>query len=95
VQTILVEEALMAIRKEDWPLIEQAIEKAIAPLKPKGWRKAAFFMREWGILGTIASVIIALLGLSAAAFIRPLCEWAKRLHLRRIPLEPLRILISI
>lgn len=58
----------MAIRKEDWDAINKAIADAIASLKPHGWRKALFVLREWGILGTVATIIIGLLGVAAAAW---------------------------
>jgi hypothetical protein len=56
----------MAIRKEDWPAINQAISDAISPLKPRGWRKALFLLREWGVLGTVATLTVALLALAGA-----------------------------
>ena len=58
----------MAIRKEDWPSIHQAIADAITPLKPKGWRKALFLLREWSVLGALATLIVALLGIAGTAF---------------------------
>jgi hypothetical protein len=48
--------------------IADAIEAAIAPLKPSGLRKALFAMREWGGLIAYAGVIIALLSVAAGAF---------------------------
>lgn len=62
----------MPKRNDDWKAIDKriadAIEAAIAPLKPSGWRKALFFLREWGVLATTATVIVALLALAATAF---------------------------
>jgi hypothetical protein len=57
----------VAIRKEDWPSINKAIDDRIAPLKPRGWRKALHLLREWGVLGTIATVIVGLFAVAAAA----------------------------
>jgi hypothetical protein len=62
------DEEAVAIRKEDWPAIHQAIADAIAPLKPRGWRRALFLLREFGILGANATIIVALLALAASAF---------------------------
>jgi hypothetical protein len=61
------EEAFVAIRNEDWPLIKKAIDDAIAPFKPRGWRKALFLLREWGVLGAIAAIIVGLLAIAAGA----------------------------
>src|ERR1039457_1119157 len=61
-------EESVAIRNEDWPAIHKAIQDAIAPLKPRGWKKALHLLREWGVLGTLDTVIIALLALAATAF---------------------------
>jgi hypothetical protein len=58
----------VAIRNEDWPAIHRAIADAISPLKPRGWRKALFLGRELGIVGAVATVIVALLALAAGAF---------------------------
>lgn len=62
----------MAIRKEDWLLINTAISDAInaasATFKPSGWRKALSLLREWGVLTVIATIIVALLTLAATAF---------------------------
>lgn len=56
-------EELVAIRNEDWPAIHKAIADAVAPLKPRGWRKAVFIIRELGpIIGTVA-VVVALLAI--------------------------------
>ena len=68
----ILEEESVAIRKEDWLSINKAIadalDKAIAPLKPRGWRNAVYLLREWGVLGAIAALIVALLGITAVAF---------------------------
>jgi hypothetical protein len=58
----------MSIRKEDWPAINQAIADAILPLKPRGWRKALFLLRDWSVLGTVATLIVALLALAGAGW---------------------------
>jgi hypothetical protein len=57
----------MTIRKEDWPLINKAISDAVAPLRPSGWRKALFELRQWGVLAATATVIVALLAVAAGA----------------------------
>lgn len=61
----------MPIRNDDWEAIDDAIAKAIAEsivtLKPSGWRKALNLLREWGVLATIATVIVALLAIAAGA----------------------------
>ena len=62
------EEESVAIRKEDWESINHAIADAVAPLKPSGWKKALHLLREWSVLGTAATLIVALVALAAAAF---------------------------
>jgi hypothetical protein len=62
------QEEFVAIRKEDWPSIHQAIEEAISPLKPRGWRKAMFLLREWTVLGVVLTIIVALLVFAATQF---------------------------
>lgn len=47
--------------------ITTAVAAAVDLLKPRGWRKALYVLRELGILGTIMTVIVALLGITAAA----------------------------
>ena len=61
------EETFVAIRNDDWLLINKAIADAVAPLNPRGWRKALFLLREWGVLGTIATIIVGLLAISVGA----------------------------
>jgi hypothetical protein len=69
----------MAISTNDWPKITRAISDAILEaskpinarldsLSPHGWRKCLFLLREWGILGTNITVIIALLALAGTQF---------------------------
>jgi hypothetical protein len=66
------EEELMAIRNEDWDAIHrtinQSIETAVSKLQPRGWRKALYLCREWGVLGTAATLIVALVAIAAAAW---------------------------
>lgn len=41
--------------------IQNAIDKAVAPLRPpRGWRKALYTLREWGVLAAIITVILTL-----------------------------------
>jgi len=65
-------EEFMAIRNEDWDAIHrtinQSIETAVSKLQPRGWRKAIHVLREWGVLGTIGTIMVALLAMSAAAW---------------------------
>jgi hypothetical protein len=42
--------------------------KAIAPLNPKGWRKALHLLREFSILEVITTVFVALIALAASQF---------------------------
>jgi len=64
-----LESESVPIRKEEWEKIHEAIEiaidKAIAPLRPRGWRRALYLLREWGILAANATVIVALLAFAA------------------------------
>src|SRR5689334_7169519 len=62
----------MPIRREDWSQIEDRIRDLQKPLaveierlRPRGWRRAVHFLREWGVLATVATVIVALLGIAA------------------------------
>lgn len=61
----------MALRNEDkiWikETIQDAVRNAIAPLRPSGWRKFVVWAREWGILGTIVTVIVAMIGITTGA----------------------------
>lgn len=53
----------MPRRTDDWKAIDKriadAIEAAIAPLKPSGWRKALLLLREWGVLAVTVTAIIS------------------------------------
>jgi hypothetical protein len=59
----------MARKNDDRQWISTEIEKHVrnhlAP--PRGWRKAVNWLREWGILGVVISVIVALLGITFTA----------------------------
>jgi len=67
-ETVILEGEYVAIRNDDWAAINKAIAEAIAPLRPRGWRKALHLLREWSVLGVTATIIVALLTLAAAAF---------------------------
>src|ERR1019366_432165 len=47
--------------------IKEQLGAAIDKFNPHGWRRFLYLAREWGILGTIATVIVGLLAISAAA----------------------------
>jgi len=57
----------VAIRNEDWASIHTAIDEAIATLKPHGWAKAVFVLRQLGpLIGTIG-VFLTLLAITLGA----------------------------
>jgi len=61
----------MKISTPEWEKIETIvatkIAEAIAPLRPRGWRKALSLLREWGILAANISALITLLAITLAA----------------------------
>lgn len=62
----LLEDMPLAPDNQGWVKneINEAIAKAIAPLRPpSGWRKALHTLREWGVLGVTITIIITLIGL--------------------------------
>jgi len=54
----------MAIRNEDWDRIHSEIEAAINLLRPQGWRKAVFILREFGPLAASAAIVVTLFGIT-------------------------------
>ncbi len=46
--------------------IPSHVAQAIESIRPHGWKKAAYLLREWGVLGTTATVIVSLLGITLA-----------------------------
>jgi hypothetical protein len=67
----------LAIRKEDWAAINKAIEDAVASVRPSGWKKALHLLREWSVLGVVATIIIALIGLAASQFYQAIARVEK------------------
>lgn len=53
----------MALRNDDRAWVNAEINTALASLKPSGWKKLSYWLREWGVVGITVSVILALLGL--------------------------------
>jgi len=72
----------MAIRNEDKQWIYGEIQSAIGSLRPHGWRKAVSVLRELGILGAIITVIVALLGITAAAVYHAVADVREETALR-------------
>jgi len=60
----LVDEKMpLAPENQSWinTQIDNAIAKAIAPLRPpSGWKKALYTLREWGVLGVTVTIILTL-----------------------------------
>lgn len=52
----------MALRIEDKEWINGRIDDAIRSLLPRGWRRIAHWLREWGLAGTVVMAFLALLG---------------------------------
>jgi hypothetical protein len=57
----------MALRNEDKDWIRIEIKAAIEPLKPHGWRKTIYILREMGPLAAIIGIVVALLGITLSA----------------------------
>jgi hypothetical protein len=76
----------MAIRKEDWPAINQAIDdavrKAIDPLTPHGWRKLVFVIRQLGTVAAVLSLQVALLALTFGALYQAFSHVEKEAEFR-------------
>ncbi len=58
-------EEVVAIRKEDWPDIHAAIAEAVAPLRPSGWKRLLYAVREWGGVAVVIGTFLALLAWAA------------------------------
>jgi hypothetical protein len=76
----------MAIRKEDWPAINQAIDgaikKAIDPLTPHGWRRLLLVIRELGTVAAVLSVQVALLAVTFGALYQSFSHVEKETEFR-------------
>lgn len=55
------------LAKAEGPLIAKATEALREEFRPRGWRRATIFLREWGLAGTAIMVPIALLAIAAGA----------------------------
>lgn len=67
----------MAINKDEWKELDKKIAKAIEESRPRGWRKALHLLREWGVLSANITVIVALIGILAAAVYQATARIAK------------------
>lgn len=71
----------MPIRDEDWKAINKtiadAIDAAIKPLKPQGWKKMLHVLQQWGVLAVNVTVILGLLALAATQFYQANTRLAK------------------
>ena len=45
-------------------LLHERIATEVALLRPHGWKKALYILREWTVLGVTATIIVALLALA-------------------------------
>jgi hypothetical protein len=76
----------MAIRKEDWPAIDQAIDdairKAIDPLTPHGLRKFVHVVREYGTVVAFFAVMVTLFGVTLAALYQAFSHVEKETEFR-------------
>jgi hypothetical protein len=59
----------MAIRKDEWTEIERKIAASADTVRPHGWGKAIFLLKEWGVLSVTITLIVTLI---AGVFI----EWS-------------------
>jgi hypothetical protein len=57
----------MSLRNEDRKWVDGQIEDAVKALKPHGWTKLFFWLREWGILGACVSIVFAMLAITLGA----------------------------
>lgn len=57
----------MSLRNEDKEWINSAIRDAVSSLRPHGWRKAVFVLRELGPLAATVAIVVALLGITLGA----------------------------
>jgi hypothetical protein len=57
----------MALRNEDRDWIQGEIQAAIDLLRPHGWRKTTFMLRELGPLAATVAIVVALLGITLGA----------------------------
>lgn len=64
---ILPAEENMDLRKEQQAWVNEQIRVAVDALKPKGWKKAVFLLRELGPLATIVAVFMTLLAITCGA----------------------------
>jgi hypothetical protein len=71
----------MGIKKEDWPQIDARIDLAlkgirndIKSLRPQGWRKIIFWLREAGILVIVIGAFVALLGITITSIYRAVTD---------------------
>jgi hypothetical protein len=57
----------MALRNDDRDWIHAEIQSAVDLLRPHGWRKAVFVLRELGPLTATVAIIVALVGITLGA----------------------------
>ncbi len=55
----------MALTKADKEWVGEQIQTALTPLRSRGWRRAFYWLREWGILGVVITVFVALIAIAA------------------------------
>ena len=79
----------MALRKEDLPKIDERISLAlekiredIKSLKPQGWRKAIFWLREAGILAIVIGAFVGLLGITITSIYRVVTDVSEEAKFR-------------
>jgi hypothetical protein len=49
-------------------IVKKSVDDAVDQFRPHGGRRVTNFIREWGLAGTLITVIVALLALAATAF---------------------------
>jgi hypothetical protein len=79
----------MAIRKDDVPKIEEIIENALLgirsdlrTLRPQGFRKTVFWLREAGILAIVIRAFVTLIGITASAIYRAVTDVSEEAKFR-------------
>jgi hypothetical protein len=56
------------------------VRAAVDDRKPVGWRRSVQFLKEWGVLGSVLTIVVALIGLLVTAIIA--LVHVSRLHTR-------------
>jgi hypothetical protein len=76
----------MAIRNDDWAAIDRhiadAVNAAVAPLRPQGAKRVMAFVRELGTIVAVISLIVALVGITLASLYQAFAHVEKEAQFR-------------